>query len=66
MCMSFIQFGNKLSFPSAPYHGCGSHPSVTIIVDHVELAGEPIDEVCAGFQDRFQFEFGMLSVHYPR
>ena len=55
MCMSFIQFYNKLSFfPSAPYHGHGSHLSVTIIIDHVELAGEPIDKVCAGFQDRFQ------------
>ena len=54
-CTSFVQFGNKLSFfPSAPYHGRGSHLSVTIIVDCVELAGEPINEVCAGFQDRFQ------------
>ena len=51
----FIQFGNKLSFsPSAPYHGCGSHLMVTIIVDCMELTGEPINEVCAGFQDRFQ------------
>ena len=54
MCTSFVQFGNKLSFfSSAPYHGCGSHLSVTVIVDYVELAGEPINEVCAGFQYRF-------------
>ena len=50
MCTSFIH-----SFlPSAPYHVRGSHLSVTVIVDCMELASEPIDEVCAGFQDRFQ------------
>ena len=55
MCTSFVQLGNKLSFsPSAPNHGCGSHLMVTIIVDCMELTSEPIDEVCAGFQDRFQ------------
>ena len=55
MCISFIQFGNKLSFsPSAPYHGCGSHLMVSIIIECMELTGEPIDEVCAGFQDWFQ------------
>ena len=54
MCKSFIQFSNKLSSPSAPNHGCGSHLTVTIIVDCMELSGEPINEVCAGFQDRFQ------------
>ena len=60
MCMSFIQFGNKLSFLlSAPNHGCGSHLMVTVIVDCMELTGEPIDEVCAGFQDRFQ----ILELH---
>ena len=55
MCMSFVQFDNKLSFlPSALYHGCGSHLMVTIIVDCMELTSEPIDEVCVGFQDRLQ------------
>ena len=55
MCTSFVQFSNKLSFStSAPNHECGSHLMVTIIVDCMELTSEPINEVCAGFQDRFQ------------
>ena len=55
MCISFVQLSNKLSFfPCDPYHGCGSHLSVTVIINHMELASKPINEVCAGFQVRFQ------------